>query len=300
MGVLFMLDRIKGGLIGFAIGDAMGVATEFMSPEEIKGKYGVVIEILGGGVFGFERGETSDDTAMTVAVANGILANSNDPIEEIGEEFLKWRATRPKDIGITISTTFRNYKGDWFKAAEVTHGQLGQSGGNGTLMRCLPIAFAYSDIKKMDEVSIRQSKMTHFEDSASEACVIYNRIAKRLLHGEELKSAITAEIKGTRYDIDYRREPDCPSSGYVVHSLKWVFYWLLNRNSFQDVIIGAVNMGNDSDTIAAIAGGLKGIEVGYRGLPDKHSDRLLNKRSLEELAELLYELRDKDTTLYER
>jgi ADP-ribosyl-[dinitrogen reductase] hydrolase len=169
MGVLFMLDRMKGGLIGFAIGDAMGVATEFMSPEEIKAKYGVVTEILGGGVFGFERGETSDDTAMTVAVANGILANSNDPIEEIGEEFLKWRDTRPKDIGITISTTFRNYKGDWVKAAEVTHGQLGQSGGNGTLMRCLPIAFAYSDIKKMDEVSIRQSKMTHFEDSASEA-----------------------------------------------------------------------------------------------------------------------------------
>jgi len=83
----------------------------------------------------------------------------------------------------------------------------------------------------------------------------------------------------------------------VVHSLKWVFYWLLNRNSFEDVIIGAVNMGNDSDTIAAIAGGLKGIEVGYRGLPGKHSNRLLNKRSLEELAELLYELREKDTTL---
>ncbi|MDM5330089.1 ADP-ribosylglycohydrolase family protein [Neobacillus sp. CF12] len=292
-----MLDRMKGGLIGFAIGDAMGVATEFMSPEEIKAKYGVVTEILGGGVFGFERGETSDDTAMTVAVANGILANSHDPIAEIGEQFLKWRDTRPKDIGITISSTFRNYKGDWVKAAEVTHGQLGQSGGNGTLMRCLPIAFAYSDIEKMDEVSIRQSKMTHFEDSASEACVIYNRIANRLLHGDELREAITAEIKGTRYDIDYSREPDCPPSGYVVHSLKWVFYWLLNRNSFEDVIIGAVNMGNDSDTIAAITGGLKGIEVGYRSLPDIHSDRLLNKRALKELAELLYELRDKDTTL---
>jgi ADP-ribosyl-[dinitrogen reductase] hydrolase len=290
-----MLDKIKGGLIGFAIGDAMGVSTEFMSPEEIKERYGVVTEILGGGVFGFKCGETSDDTDMTVAVAKGIIANTIDPIEEIGKQFLKWRATNPKDIGITIASTFRNYKGDWFQAAEVTHKQLGQSGGNGTLMRCLPIAFAFSDSQKMEEISILQSKMTHQEDSASEACVLYNRIARRLLLGEELKSAITTEIKNTQYDIDYSQAPDFPPSGYVVHTLKWVFYWLLNKNTFLDVIIGAVNMGNDSDTIAAIAGGLKGIEVGYGNLPYKHADKLLNNNFLEELAEVLYEIRDKDT-----
>ncbi|MEH7180181.1 ADP-ribosylglycohydrolase family protein [Neobacillus vireti] len=288
-----MLDKMKGGLLGFAAGDAMGVATEFMSPEEIKEQYGVVTEILGGGVFGFESGETSDDTDMTIAVAKGIIANSTDPIEDIGKEFLKWRATNPKDIGITIATTFRNYQGDWFNAAELTHQHLEQSGGNGTLMRCLPIAFAYSDIKKMEEVSILQSKMTHHEDSASEACVIYNRIARRLLHGEELKSAIATEIKNTQYDIDYSKEPDCPPSGYVVHTLKWVFYWLLNKDSFLDVMIGAVNMGNDSDTIAAIAGGLKGLEVGYGRIPYK--DFLLNHKYLDELAEVLFEIRDKDT-----
>jgi ADP-ribosyl-[dinitrogen reductase] hydrolase len=290
-----MLDKIKGGLIGFAIGDAMGVATEFMSPEEIKDRYGVVKDILGGGVFGFKRGETSDDTDMTIAVAKGIIANSTNPIEEIGKLFLKWKASNPKDIGITIASTFRNYKGDWVKAAEATHAQLGQSGGNGTLMRCLPIAFAYSDINKMDEVSILQSKMTHQEDSASEACVLYNRIARRLLQDEDLKSAIAAEIENTQYDIDYSQEPDCLPSGYVVHSLKWVFYWLLNKERFLDVVIGAVNMGGDSDTIAAIAGGLKGVEVGYSNLPYKQIDRLLNRRSLEELAEVICEIRDKDT-----
>ncbi|MEH7273683.1 ADP-ribosylglycohydrolase family protein [Neobacillus vireti] len=124
-----MLDKMKGGLIGFAVGDEMGVATEFMSPEEIKEQYGVVKEILSGGVFGFECGETSDDTAMTIAVAKGILANSTDPIEDIGKEFLKWKATNPKDIGITIATTFRHYHRDWFKAAELTHHRLEQSGG---------------------------------------------------------------------------------------------------------------------------------------------------------------------------
>jgi len=292
-----MFDRVMGGLVGFAIGDAMGVTTEFMSPEEIKERFGEVREILGGGVFGFDCGETSDDTAMTIAVAKGIIANSENPIEEMGKQFMKWRNTRPKDIGITIAATFRNYQGDWFQAAEATDRDLGMSGGNGTLMRCLPIALAYSNTEKIDKISTLQSKMTHQEDAASEACVLYNRIAKRLLQGEELKGAIAAEIKNTEYDLDYRKKPDCPPSGYVVHSLKWVFYWLLNKNSFQDVIIGAVNMGNDSDTIAAIAGGLKGLEVGYSKLPAKHVNKLQDLNILEELAEVICVIRDKDTSI---
>jgi ADP-ribosyl-[dinitrogen reductase] hydrolase len=288
-----MLDKIKGGLVGFAIGDAMGVATEFMTPDEIKEKYGVVTDILGGGIFGFERGETSDDTAMTIAVARGIFANPHSPIEDIGREFLKWKETGPKDIGITVASTFRNYKDDWFTAAEATHDQLGQSGGNGTLMRCLPIVLAYSDPQKIEELSILQSKMTHFEDSASEACVIYNRIARRVLLGEDLKESILTEIKHSTYDIDYSKEPDCRPSGYVVHTLKWVLYWLLNRDSFRDVIIGAVNMGDDSDTIAAIAGGLKGIEVGIRELPDHYRDSLINLKVLEDVAKTIYAIRGK-------
>lgn len=268
---------------------------EFMSTDEIQAKFGLVTEILGGGPFGFDPGETSDDTAMTLAVAKGIIVNPTDPIEEIGKEFLKWRTTGPKDIGITVSTAFRNYNGDWFQAAEAAHHELGgQSGGNGTLMRCLPIALAYSNPEKMDLVSVQQSKMTHYEDSASGACVIYNHIASRLLHGEDLKNAILAEIKNTRYSIDYSKQPDCPPNGYVVHTLKWVFYWLFNRESFDDVITGAVNMGDDSDTIAAITGGLKGLEAGYSQLPAHHIDALINSTLIEETAEKIYLIRNKE------
>nr|WP_281272301.1 ADP-ribosylglycohydrolase family protein [Neobacillus piezotolerans] len=231
---------------------------------------------------------------MAIAVARGIIANSANPIEEIGKEFLAWQAKKPKDIGITISTAFHHYEGDWFAAAEAAHWQLGESGGNGSLMRCLPIAFAYSDLTKIEEVSALQSKMTHYDDTASEACIIYNRIARRLLLGEELTASILTEIKGTRYDMDYSREPDCPPSGYVVHTLKWVFYWLINRKSYDDVIFGAVNLGDDSDTIAAIAGGLKGIEVGSGRIPSKLTIVLKEREYLEELAENLYQIRDRE------
>ena len=82
-----MLNKIKGGLIGHAIGDALGGTTEFMSPDEINRVHGRVTDIIGGGVWDLEPGETTDDTAMTIAVAKGILENSEDPIEAIGGTF---------------------------------------------------------------------------------------------------------------------------------------------------------------------------------------------------------------------
>ncbi|MFS0575020.1 ADP-ribosylglycohydrolase family protein [Sporosarcina sp. 179-K 3D1 HS] len=156
-----MLDQIKGGLFGLAIGDALGAMTE----KEIGDKYGVVTEMRGGGYWGVAPGETTDDTAMTLAVARGIMGNVAEPIEEIGRHFLLWENTEPKDMGVTVSKTFRNFAGDWFQAAEQTHFDLrGKSAGNGSLMRCLPIAIAYSDEKRIGELSIQQSKMTHFDD----------------------------------------------------------------------------------------------------------------------------------------
>jgi hypothetical protein len=138
--------------------------------------------------------------------------------------------------------------------------------------------------------------MTHFSDLASEACVIYSNIAKRLLEGEEMQTAIKTEIKNTRYESYSDEEPDCPPDGYVVNTMNWVLYWLLNCKSFEEVVEGPTNMGNDSDTIAAIAGSLKGIEVGYDKL-GKYTGIILCRQTLDELANVLYEIRDKDTLL---
>lgn len=296
-----MIDKIKGGLFGVAIGDALGATTEFMSKEEIKEKYGKVTDIIGGGIWKLKSGETTDDTAMTLAVVKGIMTNSINPIKEIGKQFLHWENTNPKDIGITIQTVFKNYEDDWFKAAEKTHYELeGLSAGNGALMRCLPFALAYSDQKKIDELSLLQSKMTHYDDLVSEACIIYNRIASRVLEGQDLHTSIKSEIRNTRYESNYDKEPNCPPDGYVVHTLKWVLYWLLSSDTFEEVVVGATNMGHDSDTIAAIAGGLKGLEVGYSRIPDKFSGELRIWNYLRDYAEILNEIRDKDTVLLQK
>lgn len=287
-----MLDRIKGGLFGVAIGDALGGTTEFLNEAEVKRQYGSVTEIIGGGYWDLLPGETTDDTAMTIAVAKGIIASPDDPIHKIGEQFIQWKNMNPKDIGNIIATTFHFYRDDWYVAAKLAHDELnGMSAGNGSLMRCLPVALAYSDLNKIKDVTEKQSKMTHYDDVAREACVIYNTIVFRVMNGEGLRKSIISAIRNSRYDLNYDREPVCEPNGYVVHTFQWVLYWLLNEDSFEKVIIGATNKGGDSDTIAAIAGGLKGIEVGFSKIPEKYHSVLLCKNVLTDLASKLYEIR---------
>ncbi|WP_152399615.1 ADP-ribosylglycohydrolase family protein [Paenibacillus cellulositrophicus] len=286
-----MLDRLKGGLFGVAVGDALGGTTEFMSVREVKAQYGYLTEIIGGGVWQLEPGEVTDDTMMTLCVAEGILENPAEPMEAIGRYFLEWYQSRPKDIGNIIRHVFEKYEGDWLEAAFIAHADMGQSGGNGSLMRCLPAVLAYNDPAEVERVTIMQSRMTHYDPRCAEACVIYNRIADRLLRGEDLSEAILAEIKGSEYEGMIEDEPDCPPSGFVVHTFRWVLHILLHATDFSDAVQRAANLGGDSDTIGAIAGGLAGIYYGYEGIPAKYAEAILIKDRLDRVISQLYALR---------
>lgn len=288
-----LLDQIKGGLFGVAIGDAMGGTTEFMSPEGIRVKYGYLTEIVGGGVWRLAPGEVTDDTSMTLGVAEGILEDPDEPIEAIGRRFLEWFGTQPKDIGNIIRRVFQIYDGNWMQAAFLTHEELhGRSAGNGALMRCLPVALAYADPAKVERITHMQSKMTHYDEESSEACRLYNRIAMRLLNGGELQSSILEEIRGTAYETSAGAgQPDCEPSGYVADTLRWVIHHLLEADGFSDAVQRAVNQGGDSDTIAAITGGLAGLAAGYSQIPQRYSETILVRDRLEAAAEGLFRLR---------
>lgn len=283
-----LMDRIKGGMYGVAVGDALGGTTEFMTEQEIKKKHGYLTEIIGGGVWSLEPGEVTDDTMMTLCVADGILENAEMPVEAIGRYFMKWYQSRPKDIGNIIRHVFEKYEGDWFEAAFVAHMNMGQSGGNGSLMRCLPVALAYKELADIERVTIMQSRMTHYDPRCAEVCVMYNRIAYRLLQGEDLEESIKAEVAGSEYEEYIEAHPDCPPSGYIVHTFRWVLHILLHSSSFEEVVQKAVNLGGDSDTIGAIAGGLAGIYYGYEGIPAPYAKTILIKERLEHTITQLY------------
>ncbi|MCZ8523152.1 MULTISPECIES: ADP-ribosylglycohydrolase family protein [Paenibacillus] len=286
------VERIRGGLYGLAAGDALGGTTEFMTRAEIRKQYGRLTEMIGGGVWDLEPGEVTDDTMMTLCVAEGILECPEDPMGAIGERFLAWYRSDPKDIGNIIRRALQRYEGNWFEAAFVTDQDLGGfSAGNGSLMRCLPAALIYSDRERMDAVTRMQSKMTHWDDRCSEACVLYNRMAYRLLQGEELRPVLASETAGTIYAQALAGEPDCGPTGYVEDTFRWVLHILNTTANFAEAVQEAANLGGDADTIGAIAGGLAGVHYGYSGIPAAYAGTLLVKERLDELAERIAVIR---------
>uniref|UniRef100_A0A4Y8QAS5 ADP-ribosyl-[dinitrogen reductase] hydrolase n=1 Tax=Paenibacillus athensensis TaxID=1967502 RepID=A0A4Y8QAS5_9BACL len=286
-----MLDRIKGGLYGVAVGDALGGTTEFMSAGEIKRQYGYLTEIVGGGVWQLAPGEVTDDTQMTLCVAEGILANPADPVAAIGDRFLHWYKSNPKDIGNIIRRVLATYEGNWFAASFLADQDLGQSAGNGSLMRCLPVALIYPDLEEVERVSRLQSKMTHYDELCNDICILYNRIAYRLLQGEDLHRALDIELAATPFAAYPEQEPACEPSGYVVHSLSWAVHHLSRGSSFADTVQRAANGGGDSDTIAAIAGGLAGVYYGFEQMPAAYREAILIRTQLDELAQRMTDAR---------
>ena len=130
-------DKVRGIVFGVALGDALGGPLEFMNQSAILSKYGLVDDMVGGGWLDLEPGETTDDTAMTISVIKGVLDNWGSPISKIGEQFISWFDTKPKDIGITTKHALESFKaiGNWQLAMEKAHKLSGErSAGNGTLI----------------------------------------------------------------------------------------------------------------------------------------------------------------------
>lgn len=289
-----MLNKIKGGLFGLAIGDALGCTTEFMHPSDIKKQYGFLTDIIGGGPFKFKPGEVTDDTDMAICVSKGIVSNYKNPIPEIGKEFIKWLESNPKDIGMTVRSSLLYFyeTKNWEEASKKTHEYLnGKSAGNGSLMRTLPIALAYNDPYDIARLSRAQSKMTHYDDKASNACVIYNNIAYFLLNGMNLKDAIESQIIGTEYEFVLYEPPYNPPDPYVINTFRWALYILLNYHSFEEVVQVSANQGYDADTLASIVGGLAGIYYGYESIPNNYINILIKKNELDILSKKNYDLR---------
>ncbi|HHY67875.1 MAG TPA: ADP-ribosylglycohydrolase family protein, partial [Alicyclobacillus sp.] len=273
-------DRIKGGIYGVAVGDALGAAVEFMSREEIRRKYGVLREIVGGGWLNLRPGEWTDDTEMTLAVAKGIITDPEDPIPHIGKAFIEWRNTNPPDIGNTIRTVFDIWERDglnheqWIIAALRADRELnGMSAGNGALMRTLPVGIAYRQARDVYRQAMNIANITHWDSKAGLTCSIYSLAVRNILDGaddryEAVAKAADAIRRRTRYTRELSEITDkavvtdgtsLKPSGYTVDSFHCAVWAFVEATDFEDAVVRAVNLGGDADTIGAIAGGLAGV-----------------------------------------
>lgn len=301
-----VLTRLRGGIYGVAVSDALGATVEFMSRKDIRAVYGVHKEIIGGGWLGLRPGEYTDDTEMTLAVAEGLAANPGDPLPEIGRRFVRWFESRPKDIGNIIRNAIKNFLllGDWGAAARRTHEELGgKSAGNGSLMRTLPVTFAYLNSRdKMIEMSMKISGMTHHDPLAGICCAVYNELLRLIAasppgeskHGllKESLQSMQDYFAGQAGSLPLNfwellssagklKEDQVNATGYVLDSLLASLWSFLTTDSFEEAVVKAVNLGDDADTVGAICGGLAGTFYGFEAIPDKWIKALWGKERLE-------------------
>ncbi len=305
------------GLMGFVVGDAMGVPLEFKSREELLKN--PVTKMIGFGTHNQPEGTWSDDTSMLIATVDSINAKNDIDLEDIALKFSSWKNRgnytpygEVFDIGNTCARAI-----DRFDEAHDDPTTCGltdiNSNGNGSLMRILPIAY-FAIEKKMKELEIldlvrKVSSITHAHEISILGCYIYVRYAMFLLNGkdklaaynmtkavdytmfsEESRAAYERLIKG---DISKLNVNDIKSSGYVVDSLEACIWVLLKSENYKEAIIGAINLGEDTDTIGAITGGLAGIIYGYDYIPEEWKEKIARKDYLldifEEFSENIYE-----------
>lgn len=286
--------KISDGIIGFAIGDALGVPAEFKSRDELK--MNPIIDMVGGGSHNQVKGSFSDDTSMTLSTLDSIIEKQAIDTDDIADKFLKWyrngeyTATgKLFDIGRTTIQALVKYELNIDKA--INCGGVGEyDNGNGSLMRILPVVY-YIYYKKIDnEIEIYNivkevSSITHAHEISVLGCYIYTRYCLLLLEGndkfeaykklQQLNYSIFSENTLNKYerilkeDISPKSEDDISSSGYVVSTLEAVMWLFLNSKDYNSTILKAVNLGNDTDTIAAITGSLLGIYYGLNSIKDK-------------------------------
>ena len=269
-------DRIKGAIYGVAIGDALGGPLEFMSAEAIQQNYGRVTEMIGGGWLDLEPGETTDDTAMTVAVAEGILEEPEMPYQAIGKRFIKWYKSGPKDIGnacaCSILNAIRN-KGDWWEASHMTQAEHGRPvEGNGALMRTIYPALYYTNPHKRKLITRGIALMTHAGQQSTVICEDYVEIVHAAITDEESHIRLTT---------------GCPPTGYVFDTYNNALEAIFKTGNFEEAVIEAVNRGGDADTIGAVCGGLAGAMYGYSQIPERWIACLSKdlKKKLDRLAD---------------
>lgn len=283
-------SRVLGGLFGVACGDALGGTLEFLTQDEGKIKYGYLKDIIGGGCWKLEPGEVTDDTMMTIAVAEGILNNPENPVGHIGDRFMEWYYGRPKDIGNIIELALDEYdrSKDWTRASKVAHEyNNGMSAGNGSLMRCISAALFYEDVDKMVEVTEEQSNLTHYDEKATRACVLYNKLVNKYLNDGIKIPAIREIIKEfPEYNSVFQiRKEELKPTGYVVDTLICALWCFINTTTFEDAVCEAVNLCGDADTIGAITGGLAGVYYGFDSIPNSWKDKILVKDKLVKISQ---------------
>ncbi len=271
-------SRFRGCLLGLAVGDALGTTLEFRAP----GSFAPLTDMIGGGPFGLQPGQWTDDTSMALCLAHSLLhCRGFDAVDQMNR-YCNWyrhgymsSTGECFDIGGTVSQALEAYlrSGDPFSGS-----QAESSAGNGSLMRLAPVAmyYAHSPLATVATMAADSSRTTHAAAEAVDACVLFAAQLRMALAGHD-KQAIL---------LGHGATPDAPAiaalalrdhvavdaaailgSGYVVDALSAALWCFATTDDYASAVLKAANLGDDADTTAAICGQLAGAYYGLEGIP---------------------------------
>ncbi len=311
---------IKDVLLGVAIGDALGVPVEFIPRKGLTNE-----PVAGMRAMGTHRqpiGTWSDDSSLTFCLAE-MLCKEYD-LQNLANRFINWKEHAywtahdyVFDIGIATSAAIYSLG----KGTEPTlaGGNDEGSNGNGSLMRILPLLFYIKDMPVAERFRITHevSSLTHRHIRSVIACFIYLELASQLLKGNDkwvayknmvqtvndflLNNPICSQQEIDRFHRilynpigDYEIKPiyeferaEIYSSGYVLSTLEAALWCLFKTDSYKDAVLTAVNLGEDTDTVGAVTGGLAGLLYGSETISEEWLNVLVKRDEIEDLAQRL-------------
>lgn len=294
------MKNIKDAVWGFITGDALGVPYEFSTRSMMKEQ--PANDMIGFGTYNQPAGTWSDDTSMMLCVLENIINNGS--TKDLASLFLRWYKDdymTPHgelfDIGITTSTALTNL----MKGVKPTLSGCNDefASGNGSLMRCIPYAFNEDISKSVFNMAI-ENKITHRNSICTLCCMYYVKMMRAILEGSDKHKAVDAGRSYLNFgwritdseddhiemkklferifskDFSKLPESEIKSTGYVLSTLESVVWCFLNTDNYKDAVLKAVNLGGDTDTIAALTGGLAGLYYGYDTIPKKWLKKIVS------------------------
>lgn len=303
-----LLQHIRSVLFGVAVGDALGVPVEYLPRSRLKQT--PVSTMLGYGTYNLPEGTWSDDSSLTFCLAEALCDDFNlDHIAQVAFNWLNEAYWTP--YGEVFDVGIATRKSLFLAPSGIPAVELGQKNerdnGNGSLMRILPLLFFIQNrpLAERFELTRQVSSITHAHIRSIVACFYYLEFARYLLQGEDKLSiyqrlqkeipeylrSMSVNVKEIAHfsrllnqDITQYSEKDIQSSGYVVHSLEASIWCLMTTNNYAEAVLKAVNLGEDTDTTAAITGGLAGLLYGIENIPQHWLDSLARKEDIENLC----------------
>ncbi|MFD9687512.1 ADP-ribosylglycohydrolase family protein [Kitasatospora sp. NPDC059088] len=276
--------RAAGAVLGAAVGDALGAPYEFGPAGALSARFPLGgAELVAGG--GWDLGEATDDTQMAVLVAESLLERGGLDLPDIFDRFRRWAAAEPKDIGIQTESVLTNGYA-WDLAAAVHFNTTLRAAGNGSLMRAATsaVAFASAGREATMAAARRIAALTHGDRAAWEGTAVFHELVRLALDGTdplaELPTVLAAvdpddrERYATVLAPDWHPDRAAEPNGAIWPCLGSAVWALRTTDGFEAAVHAAVDLGGDTDTVAAVTGGLAGARYGLAAIPARWTEPL--------------------------